>query len=187
MKLVRRSSFAFGLLAAVALFAGCQRSTQVELPVEAVFEGVRTYVWSGDVPELVRVGSPAGQTELETLLRSEIDAALTSKGFLRASAAADARFHAAIYLGIEKDTRTSDPLFTVYPAERIERGHATMTLTEVPAEGPTDGPAWTATTSIVLRVTERGMGQAELRWKATDETPDWQVLYLGAELGRRLP
>ncbi len=178
------------------LLTGCQRTAKIELPVAAVFDGARTYAWSGSTPALERVGGPAEQDRVEAQLRKELDGELLAKGFEKASVE-DARFHASIYLGVEKDLRTKDPLFSVYSAERIERGHALLTLTpSAPAQEITwdrsvapdpEGPAWIGSTEIVLRVTARGMGQTELRWTGTEEPRDWRVSTIAASLGKGLP
>lgn len=185
-----------GFLVGATVFVGCQRTAKVKVPVAAVFDGARTYAWSGVTPASERIGDPSGQDEVEALLRQELDGQLAANGFEKVSAAS-ARFHAALYLGVEKDSRTMDPQFSVYTAERIERGHALMTLTvSMPAHEPTwdrseapakPEPAWIASTESVLRVTARGMGQSELRWTGTEEVRDWRVRSMASSLGKRLP
>ena len=187
---------AFGLLVSVPFMAGCQRPAKVQIPAIEAFEGARTYAWNGSPPTLSRVGDPAGDDRAEAALREELDRELASRGFERV-AVAEARFHAAVYLGVQRDSRTLDPFFSVYVAERIERGHALLTLTEsFPVEESTwdrsaapvnTKPAWIGTTESVLRVTERGAGQAELRWTPTDETRNWKLRAIAASLGKRLP
>lgn len=188
MKASRRSALTLavliGLLTAPATVGGCKRTAKVELPVAEAFDGERTYAWSGDVPALARIGDAARAEDVVARLRQELDEQLQGRGFRKVEGRA-ARFYAALYLGVEKDTRSSDPLFTAYPYERIERGHAVLTLTE-PRNGDV-APAWSGTTDAVLRVTERGMGHDKIRWKATDSPQKWPVDSIASTLGNRLP
>ncbi|QDV05463.1 hypothetical protein Poly30_09610 [Planctomycetes bacterium Poly30] len=160
--------------------AGTEIGVQEAAP--AVFEGERTYAWSGSPPEAGRIGAPADQEAVAAAFRRALDSALEEHGFRKVNQN-EARFRAGLYLGVEKDVREADPQFTVYRAERIEDGHVVFTLTE----GAAAAPAWTGTASRLLRVTERGLGQLELRWTGTEEVRDWQVERLAASLGARLP
>jgi len=128
------------------------------------------------------VGAPAAQEEVAAAFRRALDSDLEAAGFRKVSAG-EARFAAGLYLGVKKDTRTADPLFTVYPVERIERGHAVLTL----ALNETEEVIWTTKTSLVIRVTERGMGQGELSWVGTEEARDWRMGRTVRRLAKELP
>ncbi|MFT5732748.1 MAG: hypothetical protein ACJAZN_001177 [Planctomycetota bacterium] len=172
------TSFLLGLM-----LAGCGRaSLEVTEAIPTAFDGARTYAWVGNAPAVGRVGIPAGQEAVAAGFRRLLDDELVSRGFQKVGRGS-AQFEAGLFLGVEKGARTSDPQFTVYPAERLERGHVVFTLTDAESETV----AWTATASRVLRVTERGMGQGELRWTGTEEVRDWRIDDLSQLLGTRLP
>lgn len=173
----------FLALCAGSLLFGCAGTkVAVQESSSGSFEGERTYAWTGVAPDAGRLGLPAGQEDVAAEFRRALDEALQQHGF-RKVGAAEARFRAGLFLGVEKETREADALFSVYTVDRIERGHAVLTLTEDGA----GSPAWTGTASRVLRVTERGLGQLELRWTGTEEVRDWRVQDLAAALGARLP
>ncbi|MEM8710040.1 MAG: hypothetical protein AAGG01_03740 [Planctomycetota bacterium] len=181
---IGRLFLALPLVLTAVFLSGCPSAatTRESIAAATIFEGERTYAWKAEAPMEGRVGDPAGQEDVASRFRSSLDDGLEKAGFKKVSAN-EARFHASLYLGIEKDTRESDPLFTVYPFERIERGHSALSLTLV----ETDEVVWIAQTSKVLRVTERGMGQAELRWTGTEETRDWDEEQLAKRLSAKLP